>query len=146
MSKYLICSHFAFDTFLLADPQLSENDKHCMHILLKHHPKSAARMVTASKTKGCSNTKGHFYEQRIPLLRKCQHNLAACTDGDEFFQGKKFVEYPDGSIFLHVELLCESHDNYCPEERMLEPSMMRTAAANNTMEVDTVGLCVCAAC
>ena len=101
-----------------------------MRILLKHHPKSAARMVAASKTKGCSNTEGHFYDQRIPLPRKCQHNLAACADGDELFHSKKFVEYPDGSIFLHMELLCESHDSYCPEERMLEPSMMRTAAAN----------------
>ena len=73
MSKNLICSDFAFDTFLLADPQLSENDKHYMRILLKHHPKSAARMVAASKTKGRSNTEGHFYEQRIPLPRKCQH-------------------------------------------------------------------------
>ena len=58
MSKYLIRSDFAFDTFLLADPQLSENDKHCMHILLKHHPKSAAHMVTAFKTKGRSKYRG----------------------------------------------------------------------------------------
>lgn len=132
MSKYLSRSDFAFETFLLADPKLSEHDKHCLHVLFKHHPKTAARIVAVSKTKGRSNTEGRFYLQQIRLPCKCQHEFAAITDGDELFHGKKFIEYPDGTIFLQLELLCESRDNYCPEELMLEPSMLCTMAANNS--------------
>ena len=78
-------------------------------------------MVASSKVKGRSVTSGFFYEQRIPLPRKCKHVLASSTDGDTFFFGKKFIEYPHGSVFLHVELVVETQDNYCPEERMLDP-------------------------
>lgn len=142
MSPYLRRSDFAFDTFLLSASNLSEHDKYCMRVLLKHHPKSAARMVAVSKLNSRCVTEGFFYEQRIPLPRKCQHEFAVCTDGDESFFGKKFIQYPDGSIFLHVELLAEVHDNYIPEERMLDPSVMNAAAAaaaaatTTRMEVD----------
>lgn len=108
MSKYLSRSDLALVNFLLADPKLSEHDKNCMRVVLKHHPKTAAHMVAVSKIKGrSSSTEGFFYEQRIRLPRRCQREFAASTDGDELFYGKTFVEYPDGTVSLHLELLCE---------------------------------------
>ena len=32
--------------------------------------------------------------------------------------------YPDGSVFLHVELVAVQKDNYIPEERMLDPKLI----------------------
>ena len=129
MSPYMARSDFAYETFLIDAAKLSEQDQHCMRVLLQHHPKVAGHMVAVSKVKGRSNTDGFFYEQRISLPRKVRHQFAAASDGDEIFYGKKFVEYPDGSVFLHLELLCKQKDNYIPEERLLDPSLMRTAAA-----------------
>jgi hypothetical protein len=129
MSPYLARSDYAFNTFLLKADGLSEVDKKHMLIRLKHHPKCAGRMVAASKVKGRSITQGFFYEQHIPLPRKVKHEYATPMDGDDLFHGKTFVEYPDGSTFMHVELVGEIKDSYCPEERMLEPAMMRTAVA-----------------
>jgi hypothetical protein len=129
MSPYLARSDYAFNTFLLKADGLSEMDKKHLLIRLKHHPKCAGRMVATSKVKGRSNTQGFFYEQRIPLPRKVKHEYATAMDGDDLFHGKTFVEYPDGSQFMHVELVSEVKDSYCPEERMLEPAMMRTAVA-----------------
>jgi hypothetical protein len=142
MSPYIGCSDFAFETFLLVELALSELDKKYMHIVLKSHPKTAAWMVAIAKVKGRSVTDAFVYEQRIPLPRKCEHEYASDasdTDSDCLFHGKKFVQYPDGTVFLHVELVCETRDNYCPEERMLDPSMMIHPNNNNAMEVETGG-------
>jgi len=127
MSPYMSRSDLAFETFLLAEQQnISATEKHYLKILLKHHPKCAARMVAVSKVKGRSYTDGFFYEQRIPLPRKVQHDFATQQSGDDLFTSKKFIEYPDGSIFLHVELVAEVKDNYIPEERMLDPKYMKS--------------------
>jgi len=137
MSPYMSRSDFAFNTFLLASSSLTETDLHYMKILLKHHPKIASRMVAVSKIKGRSSTEGFFYEQRIRLPRTCNYKFAS-KEGCDMFHGKKFVEYPDGSVFLHVELLAETKDNYVPEERLLDPSMMKTVpkTVSTAMDVD----------
>ena len=134
MSPYMSRSDFAFNTFLLAehDAKMSETDRHYMMLLLKHHPKCAARMVAVAKIKGRSYTDGFFYEQRIRLPRKVQHKFATCQSGDDLFTGKKFVEYPDGSVFLHVELIAEAMDSYIPEERMLDPKHMKSVPKTAT--------------
>ena len=88
----------------------------CLTLVLKHHSKSSARMQAVSKVKGRSSTDGFYYEQRIPLPRKVNRQWAKQTDGDEFFFGRKFVQYPDGSVFLHLELQAEKKDSYCPVE------------------------------
>lgn len=142
MSPYLRRSDFAFDTFLLASTNISPFDKHCVRAVLKHHPKTAARMVGVSKIKGRSNTDGFFYEQRIALPRKVAHDPATASDGDELFFGKKFVEYPDQSVFLHLELVCEKKDNYIPEERMLDPSLMQTPNRSNPVAEGGNAACV----
>lgn len=127
MSPYMSRSDLAFNTFLLAENNsISDTEKHYLKILLKHHPKAASRMVAVSKVKGRSYTDGFFYEQRIKLPRKVQHEFATQQSGDDLFTGKKFIEYPDGSVFLHVELVAEVKDNYIPEERMLDPKYMKS--------------------
>jgi len=141
MSPYMSRSDFAFNTFLLAEQHnISDTEKHYLKILLKHHPKCAARMVAVSKVKGRSYADGFFYEQRIQLPRKVQHDFATQKSGDDLFTGKKFIEYPDGSVFLHVELVAEVKDNYIPEERMLDPKYMKSVPKTSTatpMETET---------
>ena len=145
MSPYLARSDFAFNSFLLAEQkkQLSETEMKYLVVLLKHHPKCTARMVAVAKVKGRSNMDGFFYEQRIPLPRKVQHEYASTKDGDDLFFGKKFIKYPDGSVFLHVELIAETKDNYIPEERMLDPNVvkmppkMSSFGASTPMETET---------
>jgi hypothetical protein len=34
------------------------------------------------------------------------------------------MRYPDGTVFLHVEMLVDTQDNYCPEECLLETAFM----------------------
>jgi hypothetical protein len=143
MSPYLARSDYAFNTFLLNDEALDAKDKHYMLLLLKHHPKVASRMVAVAKIKGRSNTDGFYYEQRITLPRTCKHKFAT-QEGDEMFYGKKFVQYPDGSIFLHFELVADTKDNYIPEERLLDPALMKTVqktpkATATPMDVDGSG-------
>jgi len=135
MSPYMSRSDLAFNTFLLAASSLTETDLHYMKILLKHHPKIASRMVAISKIQGRSATEGFFYEQRIRLPRACNFEFAS-KDGCDMFHGKKFVEYPDGSVFLHVELTAETKDSYVPMERLLDPSMMKTVPKTTSTPMD----------
>ena len=56
-------------------------------------------------------------------------------------RGKNLSSISDGSIFLHVELVSQSKDNYIPEERLLDPLMMKTAPGaspddNDDMDVE----------
>ena len=115
MSPYMARSDFAFETFVIDEMQLSEQDKVAMKVVLKHHSKTAARMESVSKIVSRSNTSGFFYEQRIPLPKAVKHEFAG-ADGDQFFKGKRFIQYPDGSVQLHVELLVETNDGYRPLE------------------------------
>lgn len=136
MSPYMARSDLAFNSFVLSERAIPQEEMKYLLVLLKHHPKCAARMVAVSKVKGRSFTDGFFYEQRIRLPRKVDHKFAATTDGDELFFGKKFIEYPDGSVFLHVELIGETKDNYMPEERMLDPKLMKSV--RKTMNADAM--------
>jgi hypothetical protein len=94
VNQFLVHGGLAFEMFLMDEQGLAENEKVYLLLILKHHPKKAARLVAVSKTWGCSNTTGKFYEQRIKLPCKCLHEFAKAEDGDQFFHGKKFVQYP----------------------------------------------------
>ena len=148
MSPYMARSDFAFSSFILAERKgcLSDQELHYHKVLLKHLPKCTAHMVAVSKVKGRSMTDGFFCEKRIPLPRKVRHSFATVEDGDELFQGKKFIQYPDGSVFLHVELIAESKDNYIPEERMLDPKVVKTPVTDGPtailMETNTARILV----
>jgi len=137
MSPHLSRSDFAFNSFVLADRKVSAAEQHFLTVLLKHHPKCTARMVAVSKVKGRSNTDGFCCEQRITLPRKVQHKFASVNDGDDLFVDKKFVEYPDGSVFLHCELIAEAKDDCIPEERMIDPKMMKTPVPAGAAPMDT---------
>jgi len=140
MSQHLARTDCAFETFLLNDDKLDEKDKFYTRILLKHHPKTASRLVAVSKIKGRSNTDGFYYEHRIILPRQVKHKFAT-EEGDSLFWGKKFVQYPDESVFFHGELVADTKDNYVPEERLLDPSLMKTVpkssnASASAMDID----------
>ena len=107
MSPYQAWSDFAFNTFILTEQKVSEKENDYLLILLKHHPKCTVHMVAVSKIKGCKKMDGFFYKQHIHLPCKVMHSVATAND-DMLFFWKKFVEYPDGSVFLHVGLVAES--------------------------------------
>ena len=55
--------------------------------------------------------KEHRYKQRISLGHKVNH-LFPTDHSNLLFYGKKFIQYPDKSIHLHLELVCESGYSY----------------------------------
>jgi hypothetical protein len=71
LNQFLVNGHLVFERFLLDEHGLAENEKVYLQLILKHHPKKAARLVAVSKNWGCSDTTGKFYEQRIKLPCKC---------------------------------------------------------------------------
>eukprot|EP00957_Ditylum_brightwellii_P058905 4466508-Ditylum_brightwellii.AAC.1 len=66
----------------------------------------------------------HDYIQCIPLPWKVKFQWVKKNDGYDIFHGKQYMCYPDGSIFLHIEMLVDIQDNYCPEECLLETALM----------------------
>jgi hypothetical protein len=109
MSTFMARAESAFATSFFDRKNFNnEHEKNCMRVIMKRHGKTVARMVSVSKVKGRSTVDEFHYQQRIPLPRRCKHSFPSPTDGDDFFYGQKFIQYPDGSIQLHVELLCET--------------------------------------
>jgi hypothetical protein len=57
-----------------------------------------------------------------------QQAWATTEDGDDFFGEIHQVQYPDGSVFSYVQQ-CQSQsakDNDRPDERMLDPKVLKT--------------------
>ena len=79
--------------------------------ILEYHTKVAARKVSISKLIGRDSTKDVILEQRIPLPFECEH-IFATKESDPFFHGVKFVPYPNGEIWAHIELLKNIKDGY----------------------------------
>jgi hypothetical protein len=132
MSSFMSRAENAFSSCFLDGRQFNnEHEKSCMKVIMKHHGKTVSRMVSISKIKGRSSADDFLYEQRIHLPRACKHNIAGISDGDEFFFGKKFIQYPDGSVHLHIELLCETSDGYHPEEVLGSNPMTHVASPAN---------------
>jgi hypothetical protein len=132
MSIFMARSESAFATSFFDWKHFNnEHEKACMGVIMKNHGKTVARMVSVSKVKGRSSVDEFLYQQRIPLPRRCKHNFPSQRDGDDFFHGQNFIQYTDGSIHLHVELLCESTDGYHPEEVAAKPSTHIASPAAN---------------
>ena len=70
-----------------------------------------ARKRTLAAIRERETSKEIMYEQRIPLGRKVYHSWAK-NDGDDIFFGEKMFFYSDGSVHLHIELVCETGDGY----------------------------------
>jgi len=143
MSPFMARSDFACRTFLLDEKKLTDVEKDCLLLVLETHSKSTAHMRAVAKVKGRSSTEGFCHEQRIALPRKVQHQFAAQADGDKFFFGRKVVQYPDGSRFLHLELIAEDQDGYVPVEVQDGPvtrvaSTIPSTVAGTPMDVDGI--------
>jgi len=143
MSPHMARSDFACRTFLLDEKKLTDVEKECLLLVLETHSKSAAHMRAVTKVKGRSSTEGFFCEQRIPLPHKVKHQFAAQADGDKFFFGRKVVQCPDGSRFLHLELIAEDQDGFVPVEVQDGPvtrvaSAIPSAVSGTPMDVDGV--------
>eukprot|EP00957_Ditylum_brightwellii_P166336 12662617-Ditylum_brightwellii.AAC.1 len=81
-------------------------------------------MSSVSKVKRRNVVHTHNYIQCTALPWKVKFQWAKKTNGDEIFHGKQFMCYLDGTIFLHVKMLVNTQDNYCPEECLLETAFM----------------------
>eukprot|EP00957_Ditylum_brightwellii_P076238 5795478-Ditylum_brightwellii.AAC.1 len=81
-------------------------------------------MSSVSKVKRHNMMHTHDYIRCIVLSWKVKLQWAKKNDGDEIFYGKQCMHYPGGTIFLHVEILVDTQDNYCPEECLLETVFM----------------------
>jgi len=70
--------------------------------------------------------------------------IATVTDLSDPILPPLFTEYPNGSCCHdQFELACKTKDNYVPDERMLDPSLMKSvfkssAASVMDMEAETV--------
>eukprot|EP00957_Ditylum_brightwellii_P196008 14934477-Ditylum_brightwellii.AAC.1 len=98
--------------------------KKAVKSVLKRHTNTVAWMSSVSKVKGHTTMHTHDYIQRIAFPWKVKFQWAKKNNSDEIFHGKQFMCYPDGTIFLHVEMLVNTQDNYCPEECLLETAAM----------------------
>ena len=89
----------AFETYVLN----GVDDKESHEKILNYHPKSVARRLQLADIQ----KNGNVLEFRIPLAKKFSLNFATVANNDPYFYGDKFVNYPDGSCHLHVELVSE---------------------------------------
>eukprot|EP00957_Ditylum_brightwellii_P036828 2789005-Ditylum_brightwellii.AAC.1 len=71
-----------------------------------------------------STTRQFIYSQRIPLPKQVRHTFATPSNGDDIFHGLKYPVCKDGSWMMHKEHAIDMGDNYCPEERLLDASIM----------------------
>jgi len=82
-------------------------------LALQYHPKLVACNITASKLQGRNSEKTVVLQQRIPLPFACRHSLVdRSLDNDPFFFGKRSIEYENGEVWCHVELVGKSSDDY----------------------------------
>eukprot|EP00957_Ditylum_brightwellii_P174138 13258363-Ditylum_brightwellii.AAC.1 len=126
MPACLSRSDFAFRPVALEQKDLvSEmgNEK-AVRSVLKQHTKAVLQMSYVAKVKGCNAMHTHDYIQRIPLHQKVKFQWAKKNNSDDIFHGNQYMRYPDGSFFLHMKMLVNIQDTYCPDECLLETAFM----------------------
>lgn len=96
----------AFNTHILADLPPDEEARQSM--LLQWHPKTTSRRLYLAELKKKSPSANTCMEFRIPLRRKFGLDFASVAHHDPYFYGCKFIGYPDGSVFLHIELVADT--------------------------------------
>jgi hypothetical protein len=86
---------------------------------LGYHPKIIARKVSISRLTGRS-ARGIPFEMRIRLPWTCRHQFAGDDDGDNYFFGKRVVEYGENGgekeVWQHFELIRKSGDDFKLDE------------------------------
>jgi hypothetical protein len=106
VSEHFGLGPLAFNNYVLADLDVHESKKHAQ--ILNYHPKVTARRLLLAKLKEKSPAANTIMEFRIPLRRKFSLDFASVAHNDPYFYGSKFVGYPDGSVFLHIELVADT--------------------------------------
>jgi hypothetical protein len=96
----------AFNHYVLGD--IGDADAEKQRGLLVWHPKSNARRLHLAELRKRSPSVNTTMEFRIPLRRKFSLDFATVANNDPYFYGAKFVHYPDGSLFLHCELIADT--------------------------------------
>ena len=125
LSSYATEPSHAFHSYLIDDEGRNSTDEEAlMRAVLDIHPKTIARKHTIKKLRKheCGN-KAIMLKQRIPLPFQVKH-LFSTKESDSIFYGKKYVQYYDGSVWLHVELLQDKQDSYKAE--FVQPEMVYT--------------------
>ena len=133
MSGNLGRSDFALQIVAAHQPDIMKMGEANVKMLLAHHPKCIARMTAASKVTGRDMTNSFKYEMRINCPKKASYKWAKASDGDQIFHGAKFFEYANGEVMLHLELLVDTKDNFCPEECLATTPMMITDTRRTTL-------------
>ena len=85
--------------------------------MLSNHPKIIARKVTLAKLLRRNPTTEIRTEQRIPLPRKCRHQLMTIFDGETTFTGDKVVKFPNGETHVFIEYVQQTNDDYCGDKK-----------------------------
>jgi hypothetical protein len=120
MSSNLSRSDSAFWYVAKCQKEVMKMGEPTVRKILSLHPKSCARITASAKVKGrnMASAQDFKYEMRVNLPMEAPYKWAKPSDGDDIFHGVKFLRYPDGVVMLHIELLVDTKDNYCPEERI----------------------------
>jgi hypothetical protein len=96
VSQYFGQPDTAFNYHVLREMKPEDHSTHIS--LLQYHPKSNARRLHLAELRSKSPSVNTSMEFRIPLRRQYSLDFAtSIKNGDPFFYGAKFVEYPDGS-------------------------------------------------
>jgi len=114
MSIYISSPSFAFNTYILGMEEYADDDEDVINYVLENHPKVISRKRSIAKICERNQEKEMMYEQRVPLGRRVNREFATVKQ-DRLFNGKKFVNYPDGSCHVHLEMVCDSGDVFTAE-------------------------------
>jgi hypothetical protein len=112
VSKYFGQPDTAFNYYVLREMKPEDHSAHISS--LQYHPKSTARRGYLSELRSKSPSVNTVMEFRIPLRGQYSLDFASAKDGDPYFYGAKFVEYPDGSFHLHAELVADTVEGNNP--------------------------------
>ena len=134
ISPYITDSNLA-----LVVPKVDERiPNHFEQLLgvLKHHPRVIARKCSVkSLLKG--KNRASCMNWRIPLPYKCRKEFATDNDGDEWFHGAKMIDYSNGEMRCHVELIAhknEGYNRFAPEVFDIKLCYEKTEKEMNTMK------------
>jgi hypothetical protein len=108
VSQYFGQPETAFNYYVLREMKPAEHTAHISS--LQYHSKSNARRLHLSELRSKSPSVNTVMEFRIPLRRQFSLDFANELNGDPYFYGAKFVEYPDGSFHLHAELIADTSE------------------------------------
>jgi hypothetical protein len=106
VSKYFGQPDTAFNYYVLREMKPEDHSAHISS--LQYHPKSTARRLHLAELRSKSPSVNTIMEFRIPLRRQYSLDFATSINGDPYFYGAKFVEYPDGSFHSHAELVADT--------------------------------------